>query len=286
MPHPHLFKQIFDIDKASSSVRRKHPHCYITDSPTLKELVRSKNISLSASFYRIKPKLEGFRRRYYIPFVKVGDPIHSVYAGLALSPRLRELLVQCESKVIETLGDYKYITLHARVEDDWLAYCRRDFRNDKTCYVDGKQIADKVVSSQHTRDIKNVLILYASARLNNRKSVSQFGQQPDPKHSWPGDWKVTTLQDLQCFNHILHGRKLTYFEQSALSFFLAAGTTEDVQFVGSSRSTFANSVSLVRQLLHPHSQPRSFYYNCASQSGQLVLANSGNGYSTKPKPKC
>lgn len=271
----HSAGELFDMDYFAT-VTLRELGCLVTDWPTWQRMVATGEVHL----------VEGFSTEVKSPRVAKlldrGRILDILYKAMMPSQRLQDLsLRRCQESLKEKMGSYLYLTIHMRVEDDWVENCRPFTGNKKkrkgkkrfargectaTYPVTGKRVFNALMISKVVRStpelnaFKRIFMIYAADRVNTLKTRKMFGMQPDPMSVWPEGTTVTHPQQLNCFE----GTNATYTERSVVNFFMA-GMTEG-PFIGTPRSTFSMGEFLFRRWR----QATSYLYDCSSGSKMLV----------------
>ena len=269
----HWAGDLFDMD-SFAAVMMADLGCLVTDGPSWDQLVDRGSVQFVEGFLKLDIASKGVRDQ--------GRELDLMYKGMVPANRIKEMaLDKCRELVKEKLGPGPQMTIHMRVEDDWLSQCKpkkvkkkKKGPLDPTVECTNKQaVAGNTVFNalnmasvvQNTAELdayrQRVFMLYAADRTNQGRMVKMVGRQPDPMNVWPKGTALTHPMQLGCFT----GTGATYTERSVITFFLAA--MSEGPFVGSPKSTFSNGVFLYR---HWRSQP-SYAYDCKKQKRVIAF---------------
>ena len=245
--------------------------CLVTDRPTWQHMLHMGEV-LQVEGFTSNGRSSAFGR------MLAGVELDLLYKALLPSQRLMKLsLDRCKENLKVEFGSMPYLTIHMRIEDDWVEACQPIKEKNKNkparskcrvpLAVPGHALFNAEMISRSVRNtpgLKNyssrVFMIYAADRVNTKKTVKMYGLQPDPMRVWPPEVEAIQTQQLGCF----HGIKTTYTERSVVNFFMAA--LADGPMVGTPRSTFSMGVFLFRRW---RSKP-SYLYQCESNSQQVI----------------
>jgi hypothetical protein len=270
--HLHWAGDLFDMSHFST-VMLLDLGCLVTDSPTWERLVASGEVQPVEGLSAIQnPRTKGARDR--------GQELDLIYKALMPSQRMQESMVLCQEKVNAKLGSGPHMTIHMRVEDDWLSQCRpkkikkrvkhgpllectNAFAVAGRTVFNARMIADVVMATPELKNyLGNIFMLYAADRLNRPKAVKQWGKQPSPTKVWPPGTMFAHPLELGCFAET----GFSYTERSVVNFFMAA--LDRGPFVGTARSTFSMGVFLFRRWR----SEKSYLYDCKKKKTVVPFA--------------
>ena len=266
----HSAGELFDMEYLADTMV-KGLGCLVTDRPTWQSMLNMGEI-LQVKGFISSGRSSAFDR------MMAGLELDLLYKALMPSQRLMQLsLNRCQESLKAEFRSMPYLTIHMRIEDDWVEACQpikiknKNKLSPSKCRVPlavpGPTLFNAGMISRSVRNTpgltnysSRIFMIYAADRVNTKKTVRMYGLQADPMHVWPRDSKATQTQKLRCF----HGIRTTYTERSVVNFFMAA--LAEGPMVGTPRSTFSMGVFLFRRW---RSKP-SYLYQCESNSQQVI----------------
>ena len=269
----HEMGELFDMDELMAVFLIDHG-CLVTDHKGFAQMVEKGEVVLDPKYQKVRGPPAGRQQE--------GHELDLMYKGLQLSNRLTEAYLQpCMERLASEFGGSRdYLTIHMRVEDDWVASCyppdkrpagkkkhkgkRRQLKgwNPFPCVHNANHISKTVLATPELAGHKDIFMIYAADRMNSKQNIKAYGLQPDPMKVWPPGVALTNPHRLQCFN----STQSTYTERSVVNLMLAAGSPGP--FVGTPSSSFSIGAVLIRQ--HRTAVP-SYMYRCSSVQYQRAV---------------